>query len=69
MTDLIARFIVALGVCRIVEKPVAVAGAIVIRPMSNFILGFDHRLIDGAVGAKFMARLRELLENPTLLLI
>ena len=58
-----------LGVCRIVEKPVAVAGAIVIRPMSNFILGFDHRLIDGAVGAKFMARLRELLENPTLLLI
>lgn len=58
-----------LGVCRIVEKPVVQAGATVIRPMSNFILGFDHRLIDGAVGAKFMARLRELLENPALLLI
>lgn len=58
-----------LGVCRIIEKPVAVAGAVLIRPMSNFILGFDHRLIDGAVGAKFMARLRELLENPSLLII
>lgn len=58
-----------LGVCRIVEKPVVLAGTIVTRPMSNFILGFDHRLIDGAVGAKFMARLRELLENPSLLLI
>ena len=58
-----------LGVCRIVEKPVVLAGTIVTRPMSNFILGFDHRLIDGAVGAKFMARLRELLENPSLLII
>jgi pyruvate dehydrogenase E2 component (dihydrolipoamide acetyltransferase) len=58
-----------LGVCRIVEKPVVQAGAIVIRPMSNFILGLDHRLIDGAVGAQFMARLRELLENPSLLII
>ena len=58
-----------LGVCRIVEKPVILAGSIVTRPMSNFILGFDHRLIDGAVGAKFMARLRELLENPNLLII
>ena len=58
-----------LGVCRIVEKPVVLAGTIVTRPMSNFILGFDHRLIDGAVGAKFMARLRKLLENPSLLII
>ena len=58
-----------LGVCRIVEKPVVLAGTIVTRPMSNFILGSDHRLIDGAVGAKFMARLRELLENPSLLII
>ena len=58
-----------LGVCRVVERPVVVDGEVVIRPMSNFILGFDHRLIDGAVGAKFMARFRELIENPTLLII
>jgi pyruvate dehydrogenase E2 component (dihydrolipoamide acetyltransferase) len=58
-----------LAVCRTVEKPVVVNGQVVIRPMCNFVLGFDHRLIDGAVGAKFMARLRELLENPLLLLV
>lgn len=58
-----------LAVCRTVDKPVALNGQVVIRPMCNFVLGFDHRLIDGAVGAKFMARLRELLENPLLLLV
>ena len=58
-----------LAVCRTVDKPVVVNGQVVVRPMCNFVLGFDHRLIDGAVGAKFMARLRELLENPLLLLV
>ena len=58
-----------LGVCRVVERPVVIGGEVVIRPMSIFILGFDHRLIDGAVGAKFMARFRELMEDPTLLII
>ena len=58
-----------LAVCRTVEKPVAAGGQIVIRPMCNFVLGFDHRLIDGAVGAKFMARFRELMEQPLLLLV
>lgn len=58
-----------LAVCRSVDKPVVQNGQVLIRPMCNFVLGFDHRLIDGAVGAKFMARLRELLENPLLLLV
>ena len=58
-----------LAVCRTVEKPVVVGGQIVIRPMCNFVLGYDHRLIDGAVAAKFMARFRELIENPLLLLV
>jgi len=58
-----------LAVCRTVEKPVAVGGQVVVRPMCNFILGFDHRLIDGAVGAQFMARFRELIEQPLLLLV
>ena len=58
-----------LAVCRTVDKPVAVNGQVVIRPMCNFVLGFDHRLIDGAVGARFMARFRELIENPLLLLV
>jgi pyruvate dehydrogenase E2 component (dihydrolipoamide acetyltransferase) len=58
-----------LAVCRTVDKPVVANGQVVIRPMCNFVLGFDHRLIDGAVGAKFMARFRELIENPMLLLV
>lgn len=58
-----------LAVCRTVDKPVVEKGQVVVRPMCNFVLGFDHRLIDGAVGAKFMARFRELMENPLRLLI
>ena len=58
-----------MAVCRTVEKPVVIAGQIVIRPMCNFVLGYDHRLIDGAVAAKFMARFRELIEKPFLLLV
>lgn len=58
-----------MAVCRTVEKPVVVDRQIVIRPMCNFVLGYDHRLIDGAVAAKFMARFRELIENPLLLLV
>ena len=58
-----------LAVCRTVDKPVVSNGQIVIRPMCNCVLAFDHRIIDGAVGAKYMARFRELMENPLLLLI
>lgn len=58
-----------LAVCRTVEKPVVQNGQIVVRPVCNCVLGFDHRLIDGAVGARYMARFRELMENPLLLLI
>jgi pyruvate dehydrogenase E2 component (dihydrolipoamide acetyltransferase) len=58
-----------LAVCRTVEKPVVQNGQIVVRPMCNCVLGFDHRLVDGAVGAKYMARFRELMENPLLLLV
>ncbi len=57
-----------LGVCRAVKRPVVQGDDIVIRPMANLCLSFDHRLIDGAVAAKFMARLRALLEEPLLLL-
>lgn len=58
-----------LGVNAIIEKPVAVKGQVVIRPMMNLSLTADHRVIDGAMAAKFMARIRELIENPYLLLL
>ncbi len=57
-----------LAVCRVVDRPVVVDGAVEIRPMANLCLSFDHRLIDGALAARFMAHVRELMEQPLLLL-
>ena len=57
-----------LGVCRTVEKPIVVNGAIVIAPMMTCVLGYDHRVVDGALAGQVTARLREQLENPLLLL-
>jgi pyruvate dehydrogenase E2 component (dihydrolipoamide acetyltransferase) len=56
-----------LGVCRVVDRAIVADGEVVVRPMMNLCLSFDHRLIDGALGAQFLARLRELLEQPLLL--
>ncbi|WP_301860312.1 dihydrolipoamide acetyltransferase family protein [uncultured Megasphaera sp.] len=57
-----------LGVCRTVEKPVVVDHQIVIAPMMNAVLGYDHRIIDGAMAGLVTSRLREYLENPLLML-
>lgn len=57
-----------LGVCRVVDRPMVQDGVVVIRPMMNLCLSFDHRLIDGAMAAQFMARIRQLLEQPLLLM-
>ncbi len=58
-----------LGVNTITEKPVVVDGAVAIRPMSVLSLVADHRILDGAEAARFLARVRELAENPWLLLL
>lgn len=58
-----------LGVCRIAEKPVVIAGEVVVRSMMNLCLSFDHRVMDGAPAAQFLSRVRELLESPYQLLI
>jgi pyruvate dehydrogenase E2 component (dihydrolipoamide acetyltransferase) len=47
---------------------VGVGGQIVLRPMANFCLSADHRIVDGVVAARFMADLRRMLETPELLL-
>lgn len=57
-----------LGVCAMVDSPVVRDGEVVIRPMMNLCLSADHRVIDGVVGAAFLKRICELLENPCLLL-
>ena len=53
-----------LGIGRIMEKPVVLGGDIHIRSMMTLSLVFDHRLIDGAPAAKFLAEVKELLEQP-----
>lgn len=57
-----------LGVGGMQEQVVARNGAPVVRPMMGLSLSFDHRALDGAPAAAFLARLREILENPYLML-
>lgn len=57
-----------LGVCRTADRAVVRDGEIVIRPIMNLCLTYDHRVIDGAVAAQFLGRVRQLLEQPLLLL-
>ncbi len=52
-----------LGVGNIEKRPVVIDDAIAIRRMGYLTLGYDHRLIDGAVADEFMSRLKALLEN------
>lgn len=58
-----------LGVHTIQERPVVRDGQIVIRHMMYLSLSFDHRLIDGAEGGRFVRHMARLLENPELLLL
>ena len=57
-----------LAVGRIVERPIGVDGQIVLRPMARMVLSVDHRAVDGAQAASFLAAVRRYLENPYLLL-
>ena len=57
-----------LGVCSIQDEVVAVNGVPSVRPRMGLSLSFDHRAIDGAPAAAFLARVREIIENPALLL-
>lgn len=58
-----------LGVNAMVDKVVVVNGEIVIRPMMNLSLTADHRVIDGAMAAKFLKRFADIIKNPLLLLM
>lgn len=57
-----------LGMHKIQERPMAVNGQVVIRPMMYLALSYDHRIIDGRESVSFLVRVKELLENPQLLL-
>lgn len=57
-----------LGMHKIEERPVALNGQVVIKPMMYVALSYDHRIIDGRESVSFLVRVKELLENPELLL-
>lgn len=58
-----------LGMHKIQDRPMAVNGKVEIRPMMYLALSYDHRIIDGRESVGFLVRVKELLENPELMLI
>ena len=59
--------IVAVG--GIEETPVVVEGQVVVRPLMKLTMSCDHRVIDGATGARFLQTLKEMLEEPAAILV
>ena len=57
-----------LAVGKIVKTPVDVDGEICLQPIMNMTLSVDHRVVDGAGGARFLSDLKSVLENPYLLI-
>ncbi len=58
-----------LGMHTIQQRPVALNGQVVIRPMMYLALSYDHRLVDGKEAVTFLIRIKESLENPTRMLL
>ena len=58
-----------LGMHAIKERPVAVKGAVIVRPMMYLALSYDHRAVDGKEAVTFLVKVKEAIENPTALLL
>ncbi len=58
-----------LGMHKIQERPVAENGEVVIRPMMNIALSYDHRLVDGREAVQFLVTVKEVLEDPVRMLL
>lgn len=58
-----------LGMHAIKERPIAEQGAVVIRPMMNLALSYDHRLVDGRDAVLFLLAIKEMIENPAKILL
>jgi 2-oxoglutarate dehydrogenase E2 component (dihydrolipoamide succinyltransferase) len=58
-----------LGMHKIEQRPVAVGGQVVIRPMMYVALSYDHRIVDGGEAVRFLVRIKELVEDPETLLL
>jgi 2-oxoglutarate dehydrogenase E2 component (dihydrolipoamide succinyltransferase) len=57
-----------LGMHKIQQRPIAVDGQVVIRPMMYLALTYDHRIVDGREAVQFLVRVKELVEDPTRML-
>jgi 2-oxoglutarate dehydrogenase E2 component (dihydrolipoamide succinyltransferase) len=58
-----------LGLHKIQDRPIAIGGAVVIRPMMYIALSYDHRLVDGQQAVLFLVRVKELMEDPAAMLL
>jgi 2-oxoglutarate dehydrogenase E2 component (dihydrolipoamide succinyltransferase) len=58
-----------LGLHKIEERPIALDGEVVIRPMMYVALSYDHRIVDGREAVQFLAKIKELIEDPEKLLL
>ena len=58
-----------LGMHKIEERPIAVGGQVVVRPMMYVALSYDHRIVDGLEAVQFLVKLKEFIEDPGHLLI
>ena len=58
-----------LGMHKIQERPVAIDGDVEVRPMMYLALSYDHRIVDGREAVQFLVKVKELLEEPELLLL
>jgi 2-oxoglutarate dehydrogenase E2 component (dihydrolipoamide succinyltransferase) len=58
-----------LGMHKIQDRPVAVDGQVVIRPMMYLALSYDHRLIDGQEAVRFLVTIKDLLEEPARIML
>jgi 2-oxoglutarate dehydrogenase E2 component (dihydrolipoamide succinyltransferase) len=54
---------------RIEERPIAVKGQIVVKPMMYLALSYDHRIVDGREAVTFLVRVKESLEDPQRLVL
>jgi 2-oxoglutarate dehydrogenase E2 component (dihydrolipoamide succinyltransferase) len=58
-----------LGMHKIQERPVALAGKVEVRPMMYLALSYDHRIVDGREAVTFLVRVKEVLEDPERLVL
>ena len=58
-----------LGMHAIQERPISVAGEVCVKPMMNLALSYDHRLVDGKDAVKFLVCIKQLIENPSKILL